>query len=104
MRILKVLGVCSLIYLVVVPAYPQAKMGAPPDGTAIPISFTHTINTRKERQGDRITAKTMQVVLYDLGTIDKGSLVFGHIVDASYTAKDGPSTLTIKFDRIVGRA
>lgn len=93
------------IHLSVGPAYSQAKTAAPPpDGTAIPVSFTHTIDARKEKQGNRITAKTMQLVLYGPAeSIAKGSLVLGHVVDVSYTGKYGPSTITIKFDRIVDK-
>ena len=102
--ILCVLAGFLFIHLSVGPAYSQAKTAAPPDGTAIPVSFTHTIDARKEKQGNRITAKTMQLVLYGPAeSIAKGSLVLGHVVDVSYTGKDGPSTITIKFDRIVDK-
>lgn len=82
----------------------RAKTAPLPDGTAIPIVFTHTINARREKQGDKVTAKTMQVIFYGSSqSIAKGSLVVGHVVGASYTGKDQPSAVTIQFDRIVAK-
>ena len=84
-------------------AQPNLDWSLPP-GTAIPVEFTRTLDAGKVKPGDPVKAKTMQVVLYGPAeSIAKGSLVLGHIVEVSYTGKDGPSTVTIKFDSIVDK-
>ena len=54
-----------------------------PSETAIPVMFTHTVDSRKAHTGDVVTAKTMQVVLLPNGEqLPKGTLVTGHVVEA----------------------
>lgn len=73
-----------------------------PNGTAIPIVFTRTINAGKVKPGDPVTAKTLQVVLYGpTQSISKGSKVIGHVVQANaFVSQDEPSMLEIQFDKI----
>ena len=81
-----------------------------PGQTTVPILFTHTINAAKAKVGDKVTAKTMQVVLLDKGEqLPKGTEVVGHIVEArpfqfddTPYAKQQPSNLAIKIDTIQG--
>ena len=79
-----------------------------PGETAIPVIFTHTVDSRKAQAGDVVTAKTMQVVLLPNGEqLPKGTLVTGHVVEARpfkfdetpYAAQQ-PSYLSIQIDRV----
>jgi len=73
-----------------------------PAGTAIPVTFSHAIDVRKAKAGDRIEAKTLQVVLDGpKNSVAKGSTLLGHVVDATYIGKDQASILTIQFDTII---
>lgn len=54
-----------------------------PGETAIPVIFTHTIDSSKAKAGDVVTAKTIQVVVLSNGEqLAKGTLVTGHVVEA----------------------
>ncbi len=80
----------------------RAKTKGLAPGTAVPVIFTRTINVKTSRTGDRITAKITQVIFNGpVQTVAKGSLVAGHIEKVSYSGKDDPSSLEIKFDELV---
>ena len=80
----------------------------PPGETAIPVIFTHTIDAKKVKAGDVVTAKTMQVVLLPNGEqLPKGTLVTGHVVEARLFKFDEtpyavqqPSYLSIQLDHV----
>jgi len=82
-----------------------------PASTAIPIRFTHTIDSARAKPGDLVTAQTIQaVVLPDGVNIARGAQLIGHVVEAhpyvfdpAPYVKQTPSVLTIHFDRIVDR-
>src|ERR1700679_919430 len=62
---------------------PAARAITLPSETAIPVVFTHTVDAKKAKAGDVVTAKTMQVVLLPNGEqLPKGTLVTGHVVEA----------------------
>jgi hypothetical protein len=79
-----------------------------PQSTAIPVRFEHSIDTKKAKAGDTVTAKTMQlIVLPDGKRIAKGSLLVGHVAsvqafsfDPTPYAHQKPSTLSIHFDKL----
>lgn len=80
----------------------QAQSAAIPEGTAIPVRFSQTIDSQKVKPGDSVVTRTMQVVFYGpVQSIPKGSRVLGHVISASYAGKDQSSTLEMDFDRIV---
>ena len=87
-----------------VPAQSQVLLQA----TAIPVRFEHTVDTKKARIGDEVTAKTIQVVLlHGDSSIPKGALLVGHVValdafhfDQAPYAHQKPSMLSIHFDRL----
>jgi len=89
----------------------STHMQALPQSTAIPIRFEHSIDTKKAKVGDTVTAKTIQVVVLPDGkTISKGSLLTGHVVavdsfhfDQTPYAHQRPSTLSIHFDALRNR-
>jgi hypothetical protein len=67
------------------------------------------VDAKKARPGDRVTAKTLQVVMLAGGQrLPKGTLLVGHVVDAqpyhfnpeSY-ARQKASSISIHFDQIV---
>ncbi len=74
----------------------------------LPIIFTKTISADGSNVGDVVTAKTTQPVFLSNGTtIPNGTEVSGHIVAADHFvydktpyARQKPSTLSIRFDRI----
>jgi hypothetical protein len=79
-----------------------------PGETAIPVIFTHTIDAKKAKAGDVVTAKTMQVVLLPNGEqLPKGTLITGHVVaarpfkfDETPYAVQQPSYLSIQIDHV----
>jgi hypothetical protein len=79
-----------------------------PGSTALPVRFVHSIDARKAKVGDIVTAKTMQVIaLPSGGHIAQGALVAGHITaveaysfNSTHYAHQAPSQISIHFDRI----
>src|ERR1700758_458500 len=71
------------------------QMQVPP-GTILPAMLSSSIDTHKNKPGDRITARVMQDA--PLGKHNKvvaGSVLVGHIIDLK------PSSVTLKFDRLI---
>ena len=100
--------VLSRCRLAVQHSSPAARAITLPGETAIPVIFTHTIDSGKAKAGDVVTAKTMQVVVLPNGEqLAKGSLVTGHVVEARpfkfdetpYAAQQ-PSYLSIQIDHV----
>jgi hypothetical protein len=87
-----------------VPALSQSL----PQSTAIPVRFEQSVDAKKAKVGDTVTAKTMQVIVLSGGeTIAKGSVIIGHIVaaeafhfDPTPYAHQKPSQLSIHFDKL----
>jgi len=79
-----------------------------PQSTAIPVRFVHSLDAKKARVGDTVTAKTMQViVLPGSGAIAKGAVIEGHVVadqafhfDPTPYAHQKPSLISIHFDKL----
>jgi hypothetical protein len=79
-----------------------------PKETAIPVVFTHTVDAKKAKAGDAVTAKTMQVILLPDGDqLPKGTLVTGHVFEArpfkfdeTPYALQQSSYLAIQIDRV----
>lgn len=79
-----------------------------PQSTAIPVEFDHSIDTKKAKVGDAVTAKTIQVVVLPDGkTVPKGSRLLGHVAavesfhfDPTPYAHQKPSMLSIHFDTL----
>jgi hypothetical protein len=77
-----------------------------PGGTAIPITFPHTLDAAKLKVGDAVITKTDQVILGPGGErIPRGSKLVGSVVDVQppKTSTD-PSELAIKFETLNVRA
>ncbi len=83
----------------------QTSNSAP---VALPIVFTHGVDTSKAKAGDLVTAKTMQLVTLPDGTVlPKGTTILGHVTvsrpftfDPTPYAAQNPSVLSIHFDTL----
>ena len=79
-----------------------------PQATAVPVRFVHSVDAKKAKAGDTVTAKTMQVILLPGGaSIGKGTVVVGHVVavrpfhfDPTPYAHQSPSLISIHFDKL----
>src|SRR5262249_34180740 len=74
-----------------------------PAKTAIPVVFTHTVDSRKSKAGDIVSAKTMQTVkLPDGQEIPRNSELVGHVVEVAPAARDSsPSKLAVQFESLI---
>ncbi len=74
-------------------------------GTTIPATLTKSVDARKAKPGEEITAKTTQDVHSASGmVIPRGSKLVGHVTDAKARAKgDSESALGVAFDHAVLR-
>lgn len=74
-------------------------------GTTIPATLNKSIDARKAKTGDEVSAKTTQTIRASSGMeIPRGSRLVGHVTDAKAKAKgDSESSLGIAFDRAVLR-
>jgi hypothetical protein len=103
-------SILSLALLGLAAFTPLGRAITLPGETAIPVIFTHTIDAKKAKAGDVVTARTMQVLLLPNGEqLPKGTLVTGHVVEARpfkfdetpYAAQQ-PSYLSIQVDHVAG--
>ena len=86
----------------------QAPSQPLPQSTAIPVRFERSVDAKKAKPGDTVTAKTMQVIVLPGGeAIAKGTVIVGHVVtaqsfqfDSTPYAHQQPSTLSIHFDKL----
>jgi hypothetical protein len=100
-------GVANLAFCATV-ASAAAQSQSLPAATAVPVRFVHTVDATKAKVGDTVTAKTMQVIVLPGGaSIDKGTVVFGHVVavqpfhfDPTPYAHQSPSLISIHFDKL----
>ncbi len=72
-------------------------------GTTIPATLSKSVDAKKAKNGDEVTAKTTQELRSSSGlVIPKGSKLIGHIIDAKARAKgDSQSSLAIAFDTLM---
>jgi hypothetical protein len=73
-----------------------------PSGATFLVTLSKSIDAKKTKNGDEITAKTAQELRSASGqVIPKGSKVIGHVTEAKARAKgDSESSLGIAFDRV----
>ena len=101
------LGVLNLA-LYATAATAPALSQALPESTAIPVRFVHSIDAKKAKEGDTVTAKTIQIITLPGGeTIAKGAVVVGHVIavqafqfDPTPYAHQKPSLISIHFDKL----
>jgi hypothetical protein len=107
-------GVANLAYYATAASVPAQSQSVPaqaqslPAATAVPVSFVHSVDAKKAKAGDTVTAKTMQVILLPGGaSIDKGTVIVGHVVavqpfhfDPTPYAHQSASQISIHFDKL----
>jgi hypothetical protein len=80
-----------------------------PPGTTLPVRFVRSVDAKRARPGDRVIAKTLQIVFLPGGQrLPKGTVLVGHVVDArpyhfdpEPYAHQKASSISIHFDQIV---
>jgi hypothetical protein len=111
-RCMSSLGVTAFTligFLLSAPCAMSAVQTTVPTGTAFPVRFVASVDAKKAQPGDRVIAKTLQIViLRDGQRIPKGTLLVGHVVDAQpYHFDPEPyahqrsSSISIHFDEIL---
>jgi hypothetical protein len=105
-------GMTALTVISLLLSVPYATSATPtkvPQGTALPVRLVSAVDARKARSGDRVTARTLQIVILPGGQrLPKGTLIVGHVVDAQPYhfnpepyARQKASSISIHFDQIV---
>jgi len=70
-----------------------------PVGTVLPVTLSSTLDTRKDKPGEKIEGKLMQdVPLPDGAKMKRGSHVVGHVVQTTRTANG--FRMALKFDQL----
>jgi hypothetical protein len=70
-------------------------------GTVIPVQLSSSIDVRKAKPGQTITARVAQdVPLYNGESIKAGSRVMGKILTVTQAKMSQPATLTFSFDKV----
>ena len=73
-----------------------------PVGTVLPVMTNRSVDSRRSRPGDRISARLMQDVTLPSGErIRAGAKVDGRVVETTATSAKSGSRLIIRFDRLV---
>jgi hypothetical protein len=72
-------------------------------GTAMSAELDQSVDSKKAKEGDKVTARTTEAVKSDgKVVIPKGTKLIGHVTRASARAKgDADSTLAVQFNRAV---
>ena len=74
-----------------------------PPGTILPVALNSSLNSRKARVGQVITARVMQDVPLPHGTIPAGSKVIGHITNVKPADATSGAQVSFRFDTLVTR-
>ena len=88
-------GLLSALAMLVTPGLPV--------GTALPVTLNSSLDSKKDKPGQKIEAKLMQNISLGAGEkIKTGARVIGYIVEVSKTASGG-SRMVLKFDQLQDR-
>ena len=72
-----------------------------PLGTVLPAQLSSSLNSRKSKPGEQITARIMQDVPLPSGKkVRAGAKVIGHVVSVKAARNGQPSEITLHFDRL----
>ena len=72
-----------------------------PNGTVLPASLNTSLNTRKLRTGQEVSARIMQdVPLPGKKKIPEGSRIVGHIIQVTPADATHPGTIAVRFDTL----
>ena len=73
-----------------------------PAGTILPLRLNSSLNSKKSKSGQAITATIMQdVPLAPRSTIHAGAKVLGHVLDVSPSTAGSGAQISLRFDTIV---
>jgi hypothetical protein len=104
---------CSIFALsLCVPCAAATNQNNVQPATTFPVRFIHSVDAKKGRPGDRVIAKTVQLVNLPNGQqLPKGALVLGHVVEVRplpsrklQNEELKRSSISIHFDHIVSGA
>src|SRR5579863_816821 len=90
------------ISLIVFSARLFAQITIPP-GTILPVALNSSVNSRKAKVGEVITARVMQDVPLPHRTIPVGSKVIGHITTVKSADATSGAQVSFRFDTLVTR-
>jgi hypothetical protein len=76
-----------------------AQISIPP-GTVLPAQLNSSLNSRKNKPGDRVTARIMQDVPLSSGKIRAGAKVVGRVVSVKPSQNGQPAQITLRFDAV----
>lgn len=75
------------------------------NGTQIQAELTKSLDAKKAKSGDEITAKVIQDVKVNGSTVlPRGSKLIGHVIEAQAKSKEGESKLGVVFDKAVSKS
>ena len=73
-----------------------------PAGTILPVALNSSLNSRKVKAGQVITARVMQDVPLSPGsTIHAGARVTGHVIDLKPANSASEAQMSFRFDTLV---
>lgn len=73
-----------------------------PDGTILPLRLNVSLNSKKTKPGQAISARVMQdVPLADASRICAGAKVLGHVVAVEPASTTSGATISLRFDTLV---
>jgi hypothetical protein len=72
-----------------------------PAGTILPVALNSSLNSRKVKVGQVITARVMQDVPLPQGTIHAGSKVIGHVTNVKPADARSGAQLSFRFDTLI---
>lgn len=72
-----------------------------PAGTVLPVQLNSSLNSRKSKPGDRVTARIMQDVPISSGRkIRSGAKVIGRVVSVKAATNAQPGEITFRFEKV----
>jgi hypothetical protein len=72
-----------------------------PAGTVLPVQLNSSLHSRKNKPGDRVSARIMQDVPLSSGMkIHEGAKVIGHVVKVEAPANGQAAEITVRFDKL----
>ena len=71
-----------------------------PPGTVLPARLNSSLNARKNKPGEKITARITQNIPLPLGKIPAGAKLFGEIVAATPAKAGQPAEIRLRFNRL----
>lgn len=91
---------CLVLSLLLFPAGVFAQTSIPV-GTILPAQLSSSLNSKKNKPGEKITARIMQDVPLPSGRkVRAGAKVVGHVVSVTAAQNGQPSEMTLRFDRL----